>query len=149
TTGGHPDDPAYDNPTAFADRFRQEQDRDYHDTRGWTDPLRGEGIWTSEKEGLTNTEVGSHVGTEDRRGEVEPAEQRRASLDAVEAAVDSGRPVPITLNAPDGGRHALMIVGHDGDRLQVYNPWGTTTWISEDDYINNHMDKVTQHGSDS
>ncbi|MFF4805674.1 hypothetical protein ACFY1U_46120 [Streptomyces sp. NPDC001351] len=24
-----------------------------------------------------------------------------------------------------------------------YNPWGQTTWVSEDDFVNGHMDKAS------
>ncbi|MFJ9417736.1 hypothetical protein ACIRPT_26750 [Streptomyces sp. NPDC101227] len=26
--------------------------------------------------------------------------------------------------------------------LETYNPWGQTMWVSEDDFVNGHMDKV-------
>jgi len=29
--------------------------------------------------------------------------------------------------------------------LQVYNPWGTTTWVSEDDFVNGRMDKASDN----
>ncbi|MFF8912929.1 hypothetical protein ACF08M_06290 [Streptomyces sp. NPDC015032] len=28
--------------------------------------------------------------------------------------------------------------------LQVYNPWGSTTWVSEDDFINSRMGKASK-----
>jgi hypothetical protein len=36
----------------------------------------------------------------------------------------------------------MLIIGHQGNRLEIYNPWGTTNWVDEDDFINGHMDKI-------
>ncbi|WP_234435887.1 protease inhibitor I42 family protein [Streptomyces sp. NRRL S-813] len=36
----------------------------------------------------------------------------------------------------------MTIIAQEGDRLQVYNPWGSTTWVSEDDFINGHMGRL-------
>jgi hypothetical protein len=33
-----------------------------------------------------------------------------------------------------------MIIGHTGDQLQIYNPWGYTFWVSEDDFISGRLD---------
>ena len=38
--------------------------------------------------------------------------------------------------------HQLLIVGHDGDRIQVYNPHGYTVWVKEEDFINGKMGAV-------
>ncbi|MFF2411696.1 hypothetical protein [Streptomyces sp. NPDC058092] len=37
----------------------------------------------------------------------------------------------------------MTIIAQEGDMLQVYNPWGSTTWVSEDDFINGHMGKAS------
>ena len=36
----------------------------------------------------------------------------------------------------------MLIIGHDGDRLQVYNPWGYTVWVNEDDFVNGRLDSI-------
>ncbi|MBF6148058.1 hypothetical protein [Nocardia nova] len=33
----------------------------------------------------------------------------------------------------------MLIIGHDGDRLEVYNPWGITSWITVDQFVNGHV----------
>ncbi|MFI9341447.1 hypothetical protein ACIG0D_09290 [Streptomyces sp. NPDC052773] len=38
---------------------------------------------------------------------------------------------------------AMMITGQEGDMLQIYNPWGTTTRVSEDDFVNGDMGKAS------
>ncbi|MCL6670912.1 hypothetical protein [Streptomyces panaciradicis] len=37
----------------------------------------------------------------------------------------------------------MMVIGQEGDMLEIYNPWGQTTWVSEDDFVNGHMDKAS------
>ncbi|WP_436957069.1 hypothetical protein [Streptomyces sp. SudanB182_2057] len=58
-----------------------------------------------------------------------------------------GRPVPIGVEGyeADGTRHghAMMIIGQEGDKLEIYNPWGQTTWVSEDDFVNGGMAKAS------
>jgi hypothetical protein len=34
----------------------------------------------------------------------------------------------------------MMIIGHEDGMLQIYNPWGHTVWVSEDDFVNGHME---------
>ncbi|MER7108628.1 hypothetical protein [Streptomyces sp. NPDC000229] len=41
------------------------------------------------------------------------------------------------------GAHAMTIITQEGDMLQVRNPWGSTTGVSEDDFINGHMGKAS------
>jgi hypothetical protein len=67
-------------------------------------------------------------------------EDRRAALTDVEHAVDVGKPVPVQV-AGGGESRQMMLIGHQGDKLEVYNPWGEVAWISEDDFVNGHMDK--------
>jgi len=52
--------------------------------------------------------------------------------------------VPIQLDGSGDIGHQVLIIGHEGNMLQVYNPWGTVSWISEDDFVNGHMDKIDQ-----
>jgi hypothetical protein len=36
----------------------------------------------------------------------------------------------------------MMIIGHAGDRVQIYNPWGYTYWISESDFVAGKVDGI-------
>ncbi|MEU1788001.1 peptidoglycan-binding protein [Streptomyces sparsogenes] len=137
TTGGHPGDPKYDNPAAFRERLREEQHRAHYESGG--DPLPyGGGVTWEEREVFDDAQLGDRTGTEYATRQMYNAEDRRASLVDVERQLDNGVPVQVAVRGSTGS-HAMMIVGHEGDRLQVYNPWGTTTWISEDDFVNNRM----------
>ncbi|MFI8458277.1 hypothetical protein [Kitasatospora sp. NPDC085464] len=37
------------------------------------------------------------------------------------------------------GSHQMVIIAHRGDLLELYNPWGATVWVSESDFVDNHM----------
>ncbi|MEU5614141.1 peptidoglycan-binding protein [Streptomyces sparsogenes] len=136
TTGGHPDDPEYDNPLAFADRLKQEQNRVH--AEGGGDPLPDGGMNPYGQQHINDVEVGGHTGGNYAERKLGNAAERQASLVDIERNLDNGVPVPVDVEGGTG-RHAMMIVGHEGDRLQVYNPNGTTTWISEDDFVHDRM----------
>ncbi|MDX3230810.1 peptidoglycan-binding protein [Streptomyces sp. ME19-01-6] len=148
TTGGHPGDPAYDSPAAFEKRLLKEQIRVHKEGDGG--PLPDAGMDLTGKHKVINDEIAPHTGATYEQREVRTADSRREALPLIEEAVDEGKPVPIGVqgfDTVDGERvpvgHAMMIVGHEGDKLEVYNPWGFTTWVSEDDFVNNHMDKAS------
>ncbi|MEV0268362.1 hypothetical protein AB0H43_06245 [Hamadaea sp. NPDC050747] len=146
TTGGHPGDPAYDNPDAFAQRLRDEQERVYDDGRNWTQklPLIGsDGMNSGQSESIANQNVAPHTGVEYDNHDLDNADDRRDALRKAEQAVDQGVPVPFASRDSSGG-HEMLIVGHDGDMVQIYNPWGYTVWVNEDDFINGHMEAVQQ-----
>ncbi|RZS30564.1 hypothetical protein EV193_11685 [Herbihabitans rhizosphaerae] len=144
TTGGHPDDPAQTCPDAFNRRLEAEQRRVYDDNRPWyADNPEWAGGYDGMKrdEGLeaANEEIGPPTGIEYEHRELEDAGDRRDVLDEVERAVDEGKPVPVQVTGDDGG-HQMMIVGHEGDMLQIYNPWGELVWVTEDQFVNGGMD---------
>jgi hypothetical protein len=143
TTGGHPGDPAYDNPQSFHDRARDESERIYSEGRkvGWHPFGQGDGMNTKQGISVANKEISPATGGHYEHKDLDSNEDRRNVLPEVEHAVDNGKPVPIQVRG-DGG-HQMMIIGHEGDKLQIYNPWGHTVWVSEDDFINGHMDKAS------
>jgi hypothetical protein len=146
TTGGHPGDPAYDNPDAFSQRLRDEQQRVYDGGRNWTQnlPLVGsDGMTSGQSESIANENVAPRTGVEYDNHDLDNADDRRDALRKAEQAVDQGIPVPFAARNDDGG-HEMLIVGHDGDLVQVYNPWGYTVWVHEDDFVNGHMNAVQQ-----
>jgi hypothetical protein len=144
TTGGHPDDPAYDNPQAFHDRARDESERIYSDGRkvGWHLFGQGDGMDTKQGISVANKEISPATGGHYEHKDLDNTSDRRAVLPEIEHAVDNGKPVPIQVRGDDAG-HQMMIIGHEGDKLQIYNPWGHTVWVSEDDFVNGHMDKAS------
>lgn len=143
TTGGHPDDPAFDNGDAFAKRLKDQQHDVYDSGRGWDAdlPLFGyDGMTDQDADRPTADVLGKPQGTTYQSIDMDNASERRAVVPDIERAVDDGRPVPFTADG-DGG-HGMVIVGHDGDMLEIYNPWGYTVWVSEDEFINGQLDKV-------
>lgn len=146
TTGGRPGDPAHDNPRAFVDRWRDEQVRVYDGGRpAWADwwLVGYDGMKPGEGEQAANEEIGPHTGDRYEHRGLDSVTDRREILPDVERAVDEGRPVPVQVRGGDNG-HQMMIIGHEDGRLQLYNPWGYTVWVSEDDFVNGHMDKAAQ-----
>ncbi|CAM5682372.1 Peptidoglycan-binding domain-containing protein OS=Streptomyces glaucescens OX=1907 GN=SGLAU_14920 PE=4 SV=1 [Streptomyces glaucescens] len=94
------------------------------------------------QERIADSTLGSATGDDYRRHDLDNDDERRAVLDDVQRAVAKGLPVPVDVSG-DEGAHAMMIIGQEGDMLQIYNPWGTTTWVSEDDFVNGNMGKAS------
>ena len=144
TTGGHPDDPAYDNGDAFAKRLHDEQYRVYDGGRHWWSdvPIVGhDGMSVDEELPQLNAQVGAHSSGEYHNVDMGSASDRQATLPTIERAVDDGKPVVLTVQGKEGG-HDMVIVGHDGDMLEIYNPWGYTVWVSEDEFANGQLGQI-------
>nr|WP_237536589.1 peptidoglycan-binding protein [Streptomyces sp. SID5785] len=136
-TGGP--DGQEDDPEAFKRRLVAEQHRLHTEGDGgknWG------GMGPEGQERINDDAVGGATGTDYQRQDLDSAADRRAVLTDVENSVAQGRPVPVDVSG-DNGAHAMTIIAQEGDMLQVYNPWGTTTWVSEDDFINGHMGKAS------
>lgn len=128
TTGGHPGDPEHDNGEAFAERLRWEQNRVYDGARPeWNDlPLISShtgGMNEGESMEVANNEIAEHTGSFYLTMGLNSTQDRRDALTGIEAAVAQGHPVPIAIRGGGSG-HQVMIIGHDGDMLEIYNPWG-------------------------
>ncbi|MGI5408385.1 WXG100 family type VII secretion target [Streptomyces chartreusis] len=141
-----------DDPGAFRERLRDEQHRMHDEGDGNNEydfPFGStpDGMDNDGKTEISNKEISPHTGGEYEFQEVRSADDRRDALPDIERAVAEGRPVPIGVEGKDedGDRvgHSMMIIGQEGDMLQVYNPWGTTTWVSEDDFVNGNMGKAS------
>jgi hypothetical protein len=142
TTGGHPDDPAFDNGDAFARRLLDEQQRVYGDGRGRLDDWMGrDGITDQGTEEVVDAELSDPTGRDFRLVDVNTPEQRRDALVAIEAAVDRGVPVPIGAR-DDGLAHELVVIGHEGDQLLVYNPWGYSMWLPADAFVDGRLNLI-------
>ncbi|NBE54683.1 peptidoglycan-binding protein [Streptomyces boluensis] len=146
-TGGR--DGKEDDADAFTERLRREQLRLHEEGDGLNEyefPFGGDTPAGMAPEGgatIANKEISPHTGGEYAYQETGSANARRDVLPDIEKSVAEGRPVPITLDGPDTDEgHAVMIIGQEGDMLQVYNPWGHTTWVSEDDFVHGRMDKA-------
>ncbi|BEL07924.1 hypothetical protein Q0Z83_061150 [Actinoplanes sichuanensis] len=132
TTGGRPGDPAYDSPAAFRERWRAEQLRIYDDGRDLVQKIAGtDGMTSGQSAAIADEQIGTRTGVVYANADMDSADGRAGMLPRIEAAVDDGHPVPVTTRS-DGTAHQLMIIGHQGGELQIYNPWGYTYWVSED-----------------
>jgi hypothetical protein len=154
TTGNKPDDPNSTGKDAFLQRLRDEQQRVYDhgrsgrdEDRNWLQKLVGyhdntEGMYEKEGQKIANEDIGRYNGQNYEHQDVSgSAADRRNILPGVERAVDEGKPVPFQVEGGGEG-HQMVIIGHRGDQMEVYNPWGDITWVSEDDFVNGHMNKV-------
>ena len=139
TTGGHPGDPGFDTPEAFAKRLHDEQTQTYDETRAdrswWDRQFNSHGDGLNDQEGLalSNENIAAHTGATYHDVPMADQQARADTLPAVERAVDNGYPVPLTVRDPEG--HALMVIGHSDGQLQIYNPWGSTFWVSEAEFV--------------
>ncbi|MEU5211512.1 peptidoglycan-binding protein [Streptomyces sp. NPDC020742] len=142
-----------DDPDAFRERLGAEQQRVHDEGDGDYDydfpfSRHPDGMDNDGKTTVVNKEISPHTGASYDFQETKSADARRDVLPDIEKAVADGKPVPIGVEGyKDGDRtgHAMMIIGQEGDKLQVYNPWGTTTWVSEDDFVNGHMGKASDN----
>ncbi|MFF1448557.1 peptidoglycan-binding protein [Streptomyces sp. NPDC058274] len=128
-----------DDPKAFRDRLVAEQHRLHTEGDGGAN---WGGMGQEGQERIADSAIGSATGNDYQRHDLNNADERRAVLTDVEKAVAEGRPVPVDVSGSNGA-HAMTIIAQEGDMLQVYNPWGTTTWVSEDDFINGNMGKAS------
>ncbi|MFF4378070.1 peptidoglycan-binding protein [Kitasatospora sp. NPDC001547] len=129
-----------DDPAAFQRRLLAEQHRVHQEGDGGDN---WDGMGPDGKERVLEHEVSPHTGAEFDYKKMPDADSRRELLPDIEKSVADGKPVPVGVEGydKDGKRsgHAMMIVGQEGNMLQIYNPWGTTTWVSEDDFVNGRM----------
>ncbi|MGP4084700.1 peptidoglycan-binding protein [Streptomyces sp. KR55] len=133
-------------PEAFRRRLVDEQHRVHEEGDGGDD---WNGMDLDGKSEVVNKEISPNTGSSYELREVRDADARREILPDIEKAVAEGKPVPIGVEGHDenGDRsgHAMMIIGQEGDMLQIYNPWGTTTWVSEEDFVNGGMAKASDN----
>lgn len=137
---------------AFRERLTDEQLRLHEDgdgaDKGWFDDTPA-GMNDEGKTDIANNEISPHTGSEYEARQLDSADARRDVLPDVEKAVAEGKPVPIGVEGHDEDGnwvgHGMMIIGQEGDMLQVYNPWGRTTWVSEDDFVNGNMQKASDN----
>jgi uncharacterized protein YukE len=139
TTGGNPGDPASTSADAFEEWFLDETERVYGGPA-----TEGSGMSKDEGEEAANDEIGPATGAEYEFHDLDSPGDRREIFNDVAESVDEGRPVPVQVEGFDdeGNRsgHQMMVIGHEDGMLQIYNPWGHTVWVSEDDFVNGHME---------
>jgi hypothetical protein len=136
-------------PDAFRERLDAEALRRYEEADGGHDFWSGEqtGVDSDGQSELFNGQISPHTGASYEYQELGSPDDRREALPDIEQSVAEGKPVPVNVEGynEDGDRsgHQMMIIGQEGDKLQIYNPWGQTTWVDEDDFVNGEMQKAS------
>jgi hypothetical protein len=141
TTGGHPGDSSFDNSAAFAERLKDEQNRVYDGARRWYVNGWQGGMTDAQSDQIADQEIAPRTGVTYENVEMKNQESRETVLRSAEHAVDDGYPVPVTTH--EGGKgHQMMIIGHADGRVQIYNPWGYTYWVTESDFVAGKVDGI-------
>ncbi|MFI1765357.1 peptidoglycan-binding protein [Streptomyces sp. NPDC020800] len=144
-TGGP--DGTDDDPDHFRKRLTDEQLRLHEegdgDNAGWWWDEHPNGMDKDGQVEISNDELSPHTGDHYEAQNMGGQDDRRKVLPDIEKSVAEGKPVPINIERYDdnGDRHghSMMIIGQEGDRLQIYNPWGVTTWVSEKDFVSGDL----------
>ncbi|MFI7009002.1 peptidoglycan-binding protein [Streptomyces sp. NPDC050145] len=139
-----------DSDAHFRERLTDEQMRLHEEgdgaNEGWWWDRQPAGMDSDGQVDISNKELSPHTGDAYESHDMNSENDRRDVLPDIEESVAEGKPVPINIEGEEDGDwigHGVMIVGQEGDMLQVYNPWGTTTWVSEDDFIKGDFSAVT------
>lgn len=137
-------EPGNDSPTAFRDRLVHVYDAT-HATLDNSSDGRAD-LFTT----MFQPSTGDNY-TATSLYDASPSESvaaRQAMLPEIETAVNAGKPVPIVVDDPreDGSGHQVVIMAARGDKLEIYNPWGYTEWVTKQQFIDGEMGAVT--GSD-
>ena len=139
--------PGDDSPSALQQRLQQIYLKQYATGRNddslmeqWFGPSTG--IEPDGENALANNLLSNSTGTSYQYQGLGSSSDRQAAIPQIEAAVDSGKPVPFDVtNGNDG--HQMLIIGHNGSELEVYNPWGFTQWVSESQFVNGDLGSLT------
>jgi hypothetical protein len=146
TTGGHPDDPHFDNPEAFQKRLWDEQDRIHAKFSDFAARTDNDAVTDCATRQLKN-EVGPLVETRYDAVDIGTFDSRPSALSKIKEAIDRGLPVAVTLQdnsivlggylAFGGPQVEALIVGYGDGKLRLYLPDRSTLWISEDRWFVN------------
>ncbi|MFH8385057.1 hypothetical protein ACH4E7_29635 [Kitasatospora sp. NPDC018058] len=144
TTGNTPETLGADSPSNFQqrlqdlyiDQYRQGQKADGKQEY----PKQDDGLTGKGGTVLANQDLGKATGDTYEYVPLNSDDDRRAALLRIEKAVDEGKPVPVATHH-DGVAfgHQMVITARDGDRLQIYNPWGVSEWVTEDQFIHSRL----------
>ncbi|MGW2379563.1 peptidoglycan-binding protein [Streptomyces sp. NPDC001658] len=148
-TGGP--DGTDDSDEAFRERLTAEQLRMHEEgdgsNSGWLWDRKPAGMDPEGQTEISDKELSPHTGDRYEAHDMDSADDRRDVLPDIEKSVAEGKPVPINIERTDEDGnwkgHSMMVIGQEDGMLQIYNPWGTTTWVSEEDFINGDLSSAT------
>ncbi|MER7672455.1 hypothetical protein ABTY61_28910 [Kitasatospora sp. NPDC096128] len=148
TTGNTPEAPGADSSANFERRLQQLYISQYQQGQAANGdqkiyPQSNGGVGPKGNTFLANQNLGRATGETYEYVDLGTEDDRRAAVARIEKAVDEGKPVPFcALDPTDKDKpkaHQMVIIARDGNRLQVYNPWGRSEWVTEDQFIHSQV----------
>lgn len=136
-----------DGGAAFKQRLQAEYLGQYSDGQAAdgtvsTDAYNTAGVGAKGQTLLANQDLGRATGSRYQRQDLASSGARADTLGQINQAVSSGKPVPVSVTNGSEG-HQMMIIGSSGGKLQIYNPWGHTTWVTDGQFVNGQLGALT------
>jgi hypothetical protein len=147
TTGDRPGAPGSDSLSAFENRLHQVYISSYQtgqraDGDPGVYPKVDGGLGSTGENVLANSDLGTATGTPYHYVSLSGTGDNQAALSQVQKAVDSGQPVPIDVtNGNDS--HQMVIIASNGGELEIYNPWGYSMWVTNQQFVSNQLGALT------
>lgn len=153
-----------DSVTAVHSRVQQLYTQNYQAGQGAESSTAHWGVGGRGADALNSSLLRPATGKAYDTTALDSADARRAALPRIQAAAAAGNPVPFTVvgvstdvdhppssngvtHRPEMTRetvaHQMLVVDARDDRLEIYNPWGYTQWVSTADFVNNRLGEVT------
>jgi hypothetical protein len=148
TTGDQPGAPGADGVWPFVNRLQQAYISNYQtgqrsDGDPGVYPKVDGGLGSTGENVLANSDLGQATGTPYHYVPLNGTGDNQSALPQVEKAVDSGQPVPINVGNGGNQGHQMVIIGSNGRNLEIYNPWGYTMWVSNQQFVSNQLGALT------
>ena len=147
TTGDRPGAPGSDSLSAFENRLHQVYISSYQtgqraDGDPGVYPKVDGGLGSTGENVLANSDLAVATGTPYHYVSLSGTGDNQAALSQVQKAVDSGQPVPIDVtNGHDS--HQMVIIASNGGKLEIYNPWGYSMWVTNQRFVSNQLGALT------
>ncbi|MFQ6329115.1 hypothetical protein ACLMAL_23670 [Nocardia sp. CWNU-33] len=125
------------------DAFRKRLVESYHSTDAADPSVR---YHEDNRTRLFDRMFSPSTGTDYQDQPLTDAESRAAALPRIEAAVESGKPVSLITddsNHGAGDTHQMIIIGAEDGKLEIYNPWGFTEWVTKEEFIDGRIGALT------
>jgi hypothetical protein len=127
-----------DSPEAFHQRLEQVYTTNYNLSLTSKDPGNAQ----------ANALLQPAIGSSYQSVTVTTPAEREAALPKIVAAADAGKPVPLDVFPTSGAGHQVMILASQsnklyGNELEVYNPWGFTQWVTDQQFVSGQLGDLT------
>lgn len=127
---------------------------------GVAHPNTTNGIGTKGQAALDGSLLSPATGSTYQIQSLDDPAARQAALPGIQAAASAGKPVPVDVYGTElvvdrsiphhmpeiysqTAAHQMVIVGAHDDKLEVYNPWGYTQWITTQQFVDGQMGALT------